>query len=258
MRKPNACSSASWTRLVEPMTHPSAAEPLSPTKRALYELRAARARVAELEAAQSEPIALVGMGLRFPGGASDPASFWRLLEEGRDAVTEIPASRWDVTQFFDADPDAPGRMYARHGAFIDDVDGFDARFFGISPREAAAMDPQQRLLLEVAWEALENAGESAEQLRGDAGVFVAMSNSDYGRMVMARRDEIDVYSTTGTNFSIAAGRLSYFLGLSGPSIVVDSACSGSLVAVHLACQSLRAGECRLAMAGGVNLMLSPE
>jgi len=233
-------------------------EPLSPAKRALYELRTARARVDELERARSEPLAIVGMGMRFPGGARDAASFWQLLAEGRDAVTEIPASRWDVDEYFDPDPDAAGKMYTRHGAFIDNVDGFDARFFGVSPREAAAMDPQQRLLLEVAWEALENAGESADMHGGDAGVFVALSNSDYGRMVMARRDEIDAYSSTGSNFSVAAGRLSYFLGLQGPSVVVDSACSGSLVAVHLACQTLRVGECRVAMAGGVNLILSPE
>jgi acyl transferase domain-containing protein/SAM-dependent methyltransferase len=231
---------------------------LSPAKRALYELRSARARVEELESARTEPIAIVGMGLRFPGGASDPESLWRVLEEGRDTITEIPASRWDIDEFFDADPDAPGRMYTRYGAFLDNVDEFDARFFGVSPREAAAMDPQQRLLLEVAWEALENAGETADHVRGDAGVFVALSNSDYGRMVMSRRDEIDVYSSTGSNFSVAAGRLSYFLGLDGPSMVVDSACSGSLVAIHLACQSLRAGECRTAMAGGANLILSPE
>jgi len=240
------------------VTDSSASEPLSPIKRALYELRAARARIDDLERAQSEPIAIVGMGLRFPGGATDPASFWRLLADGRDAVTEIPSSRWDLKQFFDADPDAPGKMYARHGAFLDDVAGFDARFFGLSPREAATMDPQQRLLLEVAWEALEHANEGPEQLGGEGGVFVAMSNSDYGRMVMARRSEIDAYSSTGSNFSIAAGRLSYFLGLRGPSLVVDSACSGSLVAVHLACQSLRAEECRVALAGGVNLMLGPE
>ncbi|HXC25497.1 MAG TPA: polyketide synthase, partial [Gemmatimonadaceae bacterium] len=231
---------------------------LSPAKRALYELRAARARIEALERVQHEPIALIGMGLRFPGGASDPASLWRVLSEGQDTITEIPADRWDIEQYFDADPETPGKMYTKHGAFLDNVDGFDARFFGISPREATTMDPQQRLLLEVAWEALEHAGERPEQGRSATGVFVALSNSDYGRLVMGQQDEIDVYSSTGSNFSVAAGRLSYFLGLSGPSMVVDSACSGSLVAVHLACQSLRAGECRVALAGGVNLILTPE
>ena len=231
---------------------------LSPTKRALYELRNARARIEALERAQNEPIAIVGMGLRFPGGASDPETLWKVLREGRDTITEIPSDRWDIEQYYDADPDAPGKMYTRHGAFLDQVDGFDARFFGISPREATTMDPQQRLLLEVAWEALENAGHRPEDANGAAGVFVALSNSDYGRLVMGEQDEIDVYSSTGNNFSVAAGRLSYFLGLEGPSMVVDSACSGSLVAVHLASQSLRAGECRVALAGGVNLILSPE
>jgi acyl transferase domain-containing protein/SAM-dependent methyltransferase len=149
-------------------------------------------------------------------------------------------------------------MYTKHGAFLENVDGFDPRFFGISPREATTMDPQQRLLLEVAWEALENAGQQPDRLNGEGGIFIALSNSDYGRLVMGQRDEIDAYSSTGSNFSVASGRLSYFLGFEGPSFVIDSACSGSLVAVHLACQSLRAGECRVALAGGVNLILTPE
>lgn len=241
---------------------------LSPAKRALYELRAARARASELErelerarnGAQGaqEPIAIIGMGARFPGGVYDAESLWTVLSEGRDTITEIPADRWDIEAFYDANPDTPGKMYTRHGAFLDTVDQFDAPFFGISPREAMAMDPQQRLLLEVTWEALENAGIAPEQLRGNAGVFVALSNSDYSRLVMRDIDTVDVYSSTGNNFSIAAGRLSYFLGLRGPSMVVDTACSGSLVAVHLACQSLRLGECRTALAGGVNLILAPE
>jgi acyl transferase domain-containing protein/SAM-dependent methyltransferase len=230
----------------------------SPAKRALYELRSARARIEELERAQHEPIAIIGMGARFPGGVTDPETLWRVLHEGRDTITEIPADRWDVDAYYDPDPDTPGKMYTRHGAFLDHVDRFDAPFFGISPREAAAMDPQQRLLLEVAWEALENAGQSQERVRTEGGVFVALSNSDYSRLVMRDPAEIDVYSSTGNNFSIAAGRLSYILGWRGPSLVVDTACSGSLVAVHLACQSLRAGECRVALAGGVNLILTPE
>lgn len=184
------------------MTAPLDPTELSPTKRALYELRSARARIKELERAQTEPIAIVGIGLRMPGSASNPASLWSLLSEGRDAITEIPADRWDIEQYFDENPDASGKMYTRYGAFIDNIDKFDAQFFGISPREAETMDPQQRLLLEVAWEALENAGQTASGLKGEAGVFFALSNSDYGRMVLSQRDNIDVYSSTGSNFEI--------------------------------------------------------
>ena len=240
------------------MSHDSA-ESMSPAKRALYELRTLRGRVEQLERAANEAVAVVGLGLRFPGGAVDPDSFWRLLVDGVDAVTPIPASRWDLERFHADDPETPGTMYTRYGAFLEDVDRFDAPFFGISPREAASLDPQHRILLEVVWEALENAGQNPQALEGSAtGVFVAMSNSDYGRMVFSDPLAVDVYSSTGTNFSAAAGRVSFFLGLTGPSVVVDAACSGSLVGVHLASQSLRAGECSMAIAGGVNLILSPE
>jgi acyl transferase domain-containing protein/SAM-dependent methyltransferase len=232
---------------------------LSPAKRALYELRRAKHRIEELEAVAREPIAIIGLGLRFPGGAIDPASFWRLLENGTDAISEIPASRWDLEELYDADPDAPGRMYTRHGGFIEDVDRFDAGFFGISAREAEKMDPQQRLLMEVSWEALEHAGQNPLALAGSStGVFLALSNSDYSRLAFKDAGAIDLYSSTGTNYSVASGRLSFFLGLCGPSMVVDTACSGSLVSVHLAAHSLRRGECRLALAGGVNLILTPE
>ena len=234
---------------------------LSPVKRAIVELRRARGRIEALERAKSEPIAIIGAGLRFPGGANDLENFWRLLRDGIDTVTEVPADRWDIEAFYDPDPDAPGKMSTRWGSFLDDVDKFDADFFGISPREAVTMDPQQRLLMTVAWEALENAGQSPQRLMGSStGVFVGIAGTDYLQMQLQRSsyEEIDAYLASGSCHSVAAGRLSYFLGLQGPSIAVDTACSSSLVAVHLACQSLRSGECNLALAGGVNLILSPE
>ncbi|HXA49392.1 MAG TPA: beta-ketoacyl synthase N-terminal-like domain-containing protein, partial [Candidatus Acidoferrum sp.] len=210
--------------------------------------------------AQREPIAIIGMGCRFPGGAVDPESFWRLLENGVDAVTEIPKDRWPVDAYYDPDPTAPGKMYTRHAAFLDRVDGFDTEFFGIAPREAVSMDPQQRLLLEVAWEALENAACAPDKLAGTrTGVYLGISASDYAQRAMPSDsyDRLNPYSGTGCALSIAAGRLSYLLGLQGPSLALDTACSSSLVAVHLACQSLRVRECDVAIAGGVNLMLSP-
>ena len=234
---------------------------LSPVKRAIVELRRARGRIEALERAKSEPIAIIGAGLRFPGGANDLENFWRLLRDGIDTVTEVPADRWDIEAFYDPDPDAPGKMSTRWGSFLDDVDKFDADFFGISPREAVTMDPQQRLLMTVAWEALENAGQSPQRLMGSStGVFVGIAGTDYLQMQLQRSsyEEIDAYLASGSCHSVAAGRLSYFLGLQGPSIAVDTACSSSLVATHLACQSLRSGECNLALAGGVNLILSPE
>jgi len=210
-------------------------------------------------ASPAEPIAVVGLGCRFPGEASDPESFWRLLRDGVDAITEVPPDRWDVDAYYDPDPDAPGKMYTRHGGFVRDIGRFDAPFFGISPREAAGMDPQQRLLLEVGWEALEHAGMAPERLMGSrTGVFVGISSADYAQLHLRRGDPaVDAYFGTGNALSVAAGRLSYILGLQGPSLSVDTACSSSLVAVHLACQSLRSGECGLALAGGVNAILSP-
>jgi myxalamid-type polyketide synthase MxaC len=208
----------------------------------------------------SEPLAIIGMGCRFPGGANDPESFWRLLTEGREAISEVPPDRWDIDAFYDPNPDAPGKMSTRRGGFLSGIDQFDPEFFGISPREAAGMDPQQRLLLEVAWEALEHAGQSADLLEGTrTGVFAGLCNTDY-YLMRSHSDpgSIDAYVATGNAHSVAAGRISYLLGLQGPSIAVDTACSSSLVAVHLACQSLRLGECSMALAGGVNLILSPD
>lgn len=237
---------------------PAGAATLSPIKRALVEIRDLRARLARAEVAKPESIAIVGMGLRFPGGAHDADSFAELLWSGTDAISPIPEDRWP-SMLFDSDPDAPGKMITRHGGFLDGVDRFDADFFGISPREAASMDPQQRLFLEIGWEALENAGQSPAALGGSrTGVYLGISNSDYGRALLAQPERIDAYAGTGGAYSIVPGRLSYFLGLQGPSIAIDTACSSSLVALHLACQALRLRECDLALAGGINLILAPE
>ncbi len=222
-------------------------------------------RIEELErrlAGGLEPIAVVGIGCRFPGGVVDADSYWALLSGGVDAIREVPPDRWDLEAYYDPDPEAPGKMYTRWGGFLDDLASFDAAFFGISGREALSMDPQQRLLLEVAWEALEDAGLAADRLAGtETGVFVGSGQNEYARVLEAARadpEEIGPYLGTGNATSVAAGRLSYVLGLRGPSLVVDTACSSSLVAAHLACLSLRAGECRLALAGGVNAILAPE
>lgn len=238
---------------------PADAAPLSPIKQALLEIRDLRAKLDRLQRVKSEPIAIVGMGFRFPGGADDPESFWQLLRDGTDAITEIPADRWDVEAYFDEDRGVPGKMYTAQGGFLSEVDRFDADFFGVAPREADLLDPQQRLLLEVSWEALERAGIASDQLlQSRTGVFVGMGNSDYGRRAFGNPSQVDMYAATGNCFSVASGRLSYLLGLQGPSMVVDTACSSSLVALHLAVQSLRREESDLALAGGVNLILSPE
>jgi acyl transferase domain-containing protein/NADP-dependent 3-hydroxy acid dehydrogenase YdfG len=238
-----------------------AAAPQSPLRRALAAIESLEARLETAQRARHEPIAIVGIGCRFPGGADSPEAFWRLLRDGVDAVREVPADRWDVDAYYDPDPDAPGRMASRWGAFVDGIDRFDPGFFGITPREAAGMDPQQRLLLEVAWEALENAGIAPTSLAGSAtGVFVGIVNSDYEHLSRERggQEEFGAYFASGNARSVASGRISYVLGLQGPSVSVDTACSSSLVAVHQAVQSLRAGECGLALAGGVNAILTPE
>src|SRR6185295_401181 len=196
--------------------------------------------------AADEPIAIIGIGCRFPG-ARGPRAFWQLLREGKDAISEVPASRWDLSRLFDPDASAPGKMSSRWGGFLDAVDEFDATHFGISPREAERMDPQQRLLLEVAWEALEDSGQRSDSLRSSAtGVFVGLSNVDYAHLQLGSLEALDAYAGTGSSPSIAANHLSFFFDFRGPSLAVDTACSSSLVAVHLACQSLRSGECSLA------------
>jgi myxalamid-type polyketide synthase MxaE and MxaD len=204
-----------------------------------------------------EPIAIVGIGCRFPG-AHGPEELWKLLRDGVDAITEVPSDRWNVDEFYDADPTAPGKMSTRWGGFLRDVDCFDREFFGISPREAAALDPQQRLLLEATWEALEDAGQVRTALTGsNTGVFVGISTYDYALLQAPRLGDIDAYWGTGNALSIAANRISYMFDLRGPSLAIDTACSSSLVAVHMACQSLWSGEAQLAIAGGVNVILSP-
>ncbi|MBV9788389.1 MAG: AMP-binding protein, partial [Chloroflexi bacterium] len=222
------------------------------------EIRPADSTVAHTQPSEHDPIAIVGMDCRFPG-APDVEAFWRLLMDQGDAITEIPASRWDAAALYSADSSAPGKLTTRWGGFLADADAFDAQLFGISPREAAHIDPQQRLLLEVAWAALEHAGERPDALAGSAtGVFMGICNSDHARLELEEREAITQYGGTGTSYSLVANRLSYTFDLRGPSIAIDTACSSSLVALHLACQSLRSGECDRALAGGVNLILSPE
>ncbi len=223
----------------------------------LLTLDDACAKLEAVEHAKNEPIAIIGMSCRFPGGVSDPASFWRLLHDGIDAITEIPANRWDIAAYYDPDPNAAEKMYSRHGGFLQEIDQFDPQFFGMSPREAVSLDPQQRLLLEVSWEALENAGLVRDKLVGSkTGVFVGVTTHDYVSRI--RPSQINAYFSTGNALNASAGRLSYSLGLQGPSMAIDTACSSSLVAVHMACQSLRTGECDMALVGGTNLILSPE
>ncbi|MGP3974371.1 type I polyketide synthase [Streptomyces sp. 8N114] len=218
-------------------------EQSSAVKQALLTIKKLQARLDAEQRARTEPIAIIGMGCRLPGGAASPEEFWHLVDEGVDAVTEVPRDRWEAGT-------------VPWGGFLSSVDTFDAAFFGIAPREAKAMDPQQRLLLEVTWEALERAGQPPDRLVGTStGVFVGVVVNDYDKVSTGERD---IYTVTGNGHSFPAGRLSYVLGLHGPSMVVDTACSSSLVAIHLACQSLRAQESTMALAGGVSLMLAPD
>ncbi|WP_328311778.1 aminotransferase class III-fold pyridoxal phosphate-dependent enzyme [Streptomyces sp. NBC_00442] len=228
-------------------------------QKALTAIRGLRTRVKELERDRSQPIAVVGMGCRLPS-ADGPDAYWDLLRSGGEGIGEIPSDRWDVAAYYDADPEAEGRMYCRRGGFLDDVAGFDAPFFGISPREAKRLDPQQRLLLEVTWEAIEDAGRDPKSLAGSAtGVFVGISEAEYLQQMQNKgAHATEMYDVTGTALSVAGGRLSYHLGLRGPNIALDTACSSALVATHLAVASLRSGECDLALAGGVSLMLAPD
>ncbi|WP_237743540.1 type I polyketide synthase [Pleurocapsa sp. PCC 7319] len=209
-----------------------------------------------LSAMQLEPIAIIGIGCRFPG-ANNPEAFWQLIRDGVDAISEVPPSRWNLEKYYDPDSNKPGKTHSRWGGFVDDIDCFDAQFFGIAPREAVTMDPQQRLLLEVTWETLEDAGQIPEDLRGsNTGVFIGVGTHDYSIM-MWQQPVNEPYATTGTGNCIAANRISYTFDFKGASLAIDTACSSSLVAVHLACQSIWSGESTMALAGGVNMLLLP-
>ncbi|SDT82754.1 Acyl transferase domain-containing protein [Streptomyces sp. TLI_053] len=228
-------------------------------KRAYLTMERMQRRIDEHERARTEPIAIVGVGCRFPGGVTDPDSYWELLTAGTDTIGAIPADRWDVEAFYDERPRTPGKHSTRWGGFLDHIDRFDHEFFGISRREAVSMDPQQRLVLEVAWEALEDAGQAPDALAGSrTGVFLGICSNDYAGLLFREPQDITAHASTGVAHSIASGRLSYLLDLRGPSVSVDTACSSSLVAVHQACQNLRLGECDLAMAGGVNAVVAPD
>ena len=238
------------------MTEPLQNE-LSPSKQALLKIRELKQQLAEAQQGKGGPIAVVSMACRFPRRSQTPEQFWQCLLEKTDEVGDIPEDRWDLDAFFDEDPEVPGKMYARKGVFLDNLDLMDPEFFGISPREATWVDPQQRLLMEVGWEALERAGWQAESIGEHTGIFVGWMHNDYQNEASDSFLNLNPYIATGAAGSFLCGRLAYYLGLQGPSVAVDTACSSSLVALHLACQSLQRYDCDRALVGGVNAIVSP-
>ncbi|MET9827376.1 beta-ketoacyl synthase N-terminal-like domain-containing protein, partial [Streptomyces sp. NPDC006349] len=232
-------------------------------KRVTADLHQTRRRLQEVESEEQEPIAIVSMSCRYPGGVESPEDLWRLVADGTDAVTGLPDNRgWDLERLRaddTAEPDRSGTSYVHQGGFVHDAGDFDPGFFGMSPREALGTDPQQRMLLEVTWEAVERAGIDPQSLRGgQIGVFAGSGIQDYGYLLDTVPDLAETYMTTATAASVISGRIAYSLGLEGPAVTVDTACSSSLVALHLATQALRAGECSLALAGGVMVMSTPS
>lgn len=230
-------------------------------QKALNALSHSRRRVMELETQLHQPIAIIGMACYLPGGIDNPDAYWQLLINQQDAIEPVPESRWPANKFYSDVPQTPGKMVAKEGGFISNIEQFDAAFFGISPREAVSMDPQQRLVLKSAWRALENACIAPHRIKGsNTGVFVGIGSADYGHYLLKHSDikDVDAYHATGNAFNVIPGRLSYFFDIHGPSIAIETACSSSLVALHTACQSLRRNECSLAISSGVNVILLPE
>ena len=232
---------------------------LTPMQKSAYALKKLRARLDKLEKKQSEPIAIIGMSCRFPQ-ASNCSEFWELLHNGVNAVKEIPIERWQINDFYDPDPNAPGKINTKFGGFLTNIDQFDADFFSISLREAARMDPQQRILLEVTWEALENAGQSPQKMfETMTGVYLGFNQTDYGLMhLKSGYKNLDLYTATGNGYCFGAGRIAYNFGFHGPAMSIDTACSSSMVALHEACNGLRTGDCNMAIAGGIQLNLTPD